>query len=209
MFYIHGQVGREYLQLYLQNKDCLVQILKHCSLTNPHCKKGKTLAGEKNKNYAESISTEADSGRNTNPDKEEWRRTQAEFKILRLFQNCYYLLSGGKGSKQGNKKNKIYILSLLADRGEWNQKELEDNSELSTVGLMDLLLKMKKKGYISLKQEKAADSKISITENGLELLKLHINKRSQGRTDIFSVLDEKEKDNLEHILKKIYLEWSK
>ncbi len=185
---------------------------RHCSLTNPHCKKGKTLAEEKKKEAkkpktelavkspaaikkekAESVSTESGDGRNVDPVIEEWRRTQGEIKLLHLFQNCYQLLPCGKGVKQGNKKSKFYILAILAEKGELTQKELEDYSELSSADLSVLLLKMKKKGYISWKQKDVEAAKVSLTESGIESAKVHIKERSQDRAAIFSVLDAEEK----------------
>ncbi len=200
---------------------------RHCLLSNPHCKKGKTLAEEKKKEAkkpktglvtkpletmkkenTESMSTETGNERTVDPYIEDWRRAQAEIKLLHLFQDCYPLLSSKKGSKRGNKMRKFYILSILADKGELAQKELEDYSKLSSADLTEHLLKMKKKGYINLMQEDGEGTKVSLTEYGLESAKAHIKERSQDRLNNFSVLDEEEKGYLENILKKLYAEWN-
>lgn len=200
---------------------------RHCLLSNPHCKKGKTLAEEKKKEAkkskmelttksletmkeekTESVSTEAGTGGTVDSYIEDWRRAQAEIKLLHLFQDCYHLLSSKKGSKQGNKMRKFYILSILEDKGELTQKELEDHSKLSSADLTEHLLKMKKKGYINLMQEDGKGMMVTLTESGLESAKAHIKERSQDRFDIFSVLDDEEKAYLENILKKLYTEWN-
>lgn len=199
---------------------------RHCPLSDPHCKKGRTLAEEKkkeakkskaalaaslaamNKDNIESPDTESGADITVDPYIEEWRRMQKDIKLLHLFKNCYHLLPGGKGDKQGNKKSKFHILAILAEKGELTQKELKDYSELTPADLAVFLLKMKKKEYINWKQEDVDDTKISLTESGLELTKVYIKEKSHDRADIFSVLDAEEKEYLEHIMKKLYVEWS-
>lgn len=206
----------------LVNEEYCPYCKRHCPLSNPHCKKGMTLAQEKQravkkqkaaltdqspetmKNlYTENVITESNDGGALILDTEEWNRIQAEIKLLHLLKNCYHLLPYKKGDKQVKNMNKFYVLAILREKGELTQKELEDYFELSSDILEKLLHKMKKKGYINWKQADVEGTKISLTESGLESARTYILERGKDRSDFFSTLNEEEKENLELILKKL------
>lgn len=179
---------------------------RHCSLSNPQCKKGKTLAEDIKK---------ADKKRNED-DKlkagKEKSSTPEEINLLELFQICSAVILHKKGHNRNSKMRKDKrvkeILSFISAKGVLTRKELADYSKLASSDLAQILSKLKKKDYIKWKQEEAGDSQISLTKAGLELMNPHIIERTQDRAEIFSVLSEEEKRDLEKILKKLYSEWS-
>jgi len=170
---------------------------RHCSLNNPHCNKGKTLAKKKmeeKKNEGKKRDKKIENSKKISNDKIEER-------LLLLFQQCYNFMQTKEDIKINKKK--YQILSLLMKKGNMTKCELKEETKYEEKVLDKTLRKMRKTGYIEWKQEEIED-KISITDSALLLWRT---KQRKNDTISFSALEQSEKEYLEKILSKLNKSW--
>ncbi len=180
---------------------------RHCSLINPHCGKGRTLAEKKKKEEKKEKEVkkvkEIKKEPAMDPEANEWKDIQSELRLMRFFKNVSHLLPERKAGKQGGKGARLSIMAELANKGDLTQKELKENSGLLFKELEEVLQKLEKKGCISRKKDEGKDIKISLTGKGYESAKVHMREWKRENGSIFSPLTEEEKGSLEEIFKKI------
>lgn len=193
---------------------------RHCSLNNPRCGKGKALSKkimiEKRKSETSKSVSSADEKRKKlelkdtkqiNSVIQVEKHTEYDERLSDLFYECLITVENQKGLKSSKKKKRLYILSLLIEKGDMTYKELVDCTKDNAKELDKHLLKMKKKGYINWEQGDLENSKISITESALLLWKSKQRDFKKNKLN-FSVLEHEEKEYLEKILTKLYTNWN-
>lgn len=168
----------------------------NCSLNNLKCGKGRA--------FAEKINVSQASENNT--DSIELKSNNIETKLMHLFKVCTHILHHRKGHHQLGQSR---ILAILLKKGAITQRELLDFTETRSSSMSELLGKMETTGYIS--REKCIDDKrnitVSLTESGMMAAKDLEKNREQSTKELFSSLDDNEKNQLENILTKLISSW--
>lgn len=169
---------------------------RHCSLISPHCRKGKELAEKKMKKEPlkeAAVTVEIPI---------QWEALCGEIRLYRSLEKVSKEVIAKKNSSEIYKKDRFYLLALLAGKGQASRKYLEETMDQDEKGLNELLHKLEKKEWISCGKNEQGEKNIVITEKGLkaagELQKARI---EEG--NVFTVLTEEEKKTMEGILKKI------
>lgn len=124
---------------------------RHCELSNPRCGKGKALAKE--------IEKRKQKGKEKGKEKEE-DAVKDDKKLLKLFKKYIKVDTDNEKIELVKPKKKVYIISVLAQKGEMLQSELQSYTDLSSKDIEKALHKLKKKGYINW----SLDDKVSLTE---------------------------------------------
>jgi DNA-binding MarR family transcriptional regulator len=171
---------------------------RHCSLKDPHCGKGKSLA--------KSITGKKDSMKVNavkDIDKEELKKLQSDLKLFVLYEKANECLMKKADGKNKGKKLKGYILNILAENNGISPKELKESSGLLNEELKKVLEKLSNRKEISIQDSDEKGKKIFLTEKGREAASLQLTGMENGRAGLFSVLGEEEKENLEKILRKL------
>lgn len=171
---------------------------RHCSLKDPHCGKGKSLA--------KSITVKKDSMKAKAVkaiDKEELKKLQSDLKLFVLYEKANECLMKKADGKNKGKKLKGYILSILAENNGISPTELKESSGLLKEELKRVLEKLSNRKEISIQDSKENGKKILLTEKGREAVNLQLYGLENGSDELFSVLGEEEKENLEIILRKL------
>ncbi|WP_026890522.1 MarR family winged helix-turn-helix transcriptional regulator [Lacrimispora aerotolerans] len=171
---------------------------RHCSLKDPHCGKGKSLA--------KSITGKKDSMKVNavkDIDKEELKKLQSDLKLFVLYEKANECLMKKADGKNKGKKLKGYILNILAENNGISPKELKESSGLLKEELKKVLEKLSNKKEISIQGSDEKSKKIFLTEKGREAASLQLTGMENGSDGLFSVLGEEEKENLEKILRKL------
>jgi DNA-binding MarR family transcriptional regulator len=166
---------------------------RHCSLKDPHCGKGKTLA----KSMSEKVKVLGDY------EKEELKKLQSELKLSLLYQKGMETLSKKTEGKDSGKKIRNYILNILAEKNGITPKELKEYSGLEKEELKKVLDKLEDKGEISIKDSKEKERTLHLTQKGEQAVLLQLPKDKSAGDRFFSVLTEEEKENLELIISKL------
>lgn len=171
---------------------------RHCSLKDPHCGKGKSLAksitGKKDSMKVKAVK---------DIDKEELKKLQSDLKLLVLYEKANECLMKKADGKNKGKKLKGYILNILAENNGISPKELKESSGLLNEELKKVLEKLSNRKEISIQDSDEKGKKIFLTEKGREAASLQLTGMENGRAGLFSVLGEEEKENLEKILRKL------
>jgi DNA-binding MarR family transcriptional regulator len=166
---------------------------RHCSLKDPHCGKGKTLA----KSMSEKVKTLGDT------EKEELKKVQSDLKLSFLYEKGIETLSKKSDGKESGKKIRSYILNILAEKSDMTPKELKEYTGLEKEELKKVLDKLEDKGEISMKDSKEKGKMLLLTQKGEQAVRLQLPKKDKEGERFFSVLTEEEKENLEIILSKL------
>lgn len=171
---------------------------RHCSLKDPHCGKGKTLAksitGKKDSVKVKAVK---------DIDQEELKKLQSDLKLFVLYEKANECLMKKADGKNKGKKLKSYILNILAENNGISPKELKVSSGLFKEELKKVLEKLSDRGEVSIQDSKEKGKKIFLTEKGREAAILQLTGMDNGNDGLFSVLGEEEKENLEKILRKL------
>lgn len=171
---------------------------RHCSLKDPHCGKGKSLAksitGKKDSMKVKAVKE---------INKEELKKLQSDLKLFVLYEKANECLLKKTDGKNKGKKLKSYILNILAENNGISPKELKESSGLLKEELKKILEKLSTRKEISIQDSKEKGKKIFLTEKGREAVNLQLTGRENGSDGLFSVLGEEEKENLEKILRKL------
>lgn len=178
---------------------------RHCSLKNPHCKKGKDLA-EKMKREAVKKEALKDTLKETAAVMEEvtpWTILCGEIRLYRMLQKvCKEVIKKKNGSEIYG-KDRFYLLALLAEKGPASCRYLEESMGQPENGLNELLCKLEKKEWLRYEKNGQGERSIVLTAKGLRAAgELQKARREKGG-NIFSVLTEEDKTTMEGILKKI------
>ncbi len=192
-------------------KDHCPYCKRHCSLQDPHCRKGKTLVEElkkegKKKESPQEIKPSSpvfDIPAFTESEKEELKQVRTDLSLFLLYlKGSEFLLKKADGKSSG-KKIRYYILNLLAEKGEVTPKELKDCSNLDTAALKKALARLEEKGEILIQQTESQGRSISLTEKGGKAARQLIGEGTKADESLFSVLNGEEKKSLELILSKL------
>jgi DNA-binding MarR family transcriptional regulator len=183
----------------LQDEHC-PYCKRHCSLSDPHCKKGKALAVEKQKSSEKLVEKKKKQSSKSEP-------IEKEDRLTHLFYACTLAAPNHKKEKGRGYKKKYYILSTLAKKGELTLKELQNYTNLSSDKLEELRNKLAGKQYIVQRVQQNDEVCLEITEEGRNALNKHT-KKIQRDSYIFDSLSYEERDSLEHVLEKLYEEWT-
>lgn len=171
---------------------------RHCSLKDPHCGKGKSLAksitGKKDSMKVKTVK---------DIDKEELKKLQSDLKLFVLYEKANECLMKKADGKNKGKKLKGYILNILAEKNGISPKELKESSGLLNEELKKVLEKLSNRKEISIQDSDEKGKKIFLTEKGREAASFQLTGMENGRDGLFSVLGEEEKENLEKILRKL------
>ena len=171
---------------------------RHCSLKDPHCGKGKSLAksitGKKDSMKVKAVK---------DINKEELKKLQSDLKLFVLYEKANECLMKKADGKNKGKKLKSYILNILAENNGISPKELKESSGLFNEELKKVLEKLSDRGEVSIQDSKEKGKKIFLTEKGREAAILQLTGMKNGSDGLFSVLGEEEKENLEKILRKL------
>lgn len=171
---------------------------RHCSLKDPHCGKGKSLAksitGKKDSMKVKAVK---------DIDKEELKKLQSDLKLFVLYEKANECLMKKADGKNKGKKLKSYILNILAENNGISPKELKESSGLFNEELKKVLEKLSDRKEISIQDSDEKGKKIFLTEKGREAASLQLTGMENGSDGLFSVLGEEEKENLEKILRKL------
>jgi len=195
---------------WIENDHC-PYCKRHCSLQNPHCRKGKTLAEELKKeerkaspaNTEEAATTDIKVQAFTDTEKTELKQIQSDLKLFLLYQMGSDFLSKKAEGKNREKKARQYIRTILAEKGEVTPKELKVLSDLQTEELKKALIKMENKGEICIQPLNESGRRISLTEKGAKSARRQTEEGKKEKESLFSMLSEEEKDRLEEILRKM------
>ncbi len=166
---------------------------RHCSLKDPHCGKGKTLA----KSMSEKVMVLGDS------EKEALKKLQSELKLSLLYQKGMETLSKKAEGKDSGKLIRSYILNILVEKNGITSKELKEYSGLEKEELKKVLDKLEDKGEISIKDSKEKERTLHLTQKGEQAVLLQLPKDKNAGDRFFSVLTEEEKGKMEIILSKL------
>ena len=126
---------------------------------------------------------------------------QQEHMLAARLRACGHFLYYQTGGKAGQRR----ILVTLLKRGSLTQKELQDELELSSGALSEILKKMEEVGLVA--REKRSDDKrqveLALTQEGLSHA-LHMKAHYSRMLDrMFACLSAEEKDQLGEILEKL------
>lgn len=111
--------------------------------------------------------------------------------------------------KKGNKRGQGKILRILEEKGEMNQKDLQDLLSIESGSMSELVIKLEQKEFITRtkSEEDKRQVKLAITTLGLDKLTHMRNKESKEPTDIYAVLSADEKETLKSLLRKLNTSW--
>lgn len=130
--------------------------------------------------------------------------TKAESGLEALLGRCGHYLYHQKGRRGGQEK----ILSILAERVQMSQKELQEQLEIQAGSMSEIVMKLEAKGFLT----KAKDendkrmTKLTITEAGIQRAKEAAEEKKAGQ-DLFEALTKEEQDTLEGLLQKLTKDW--
>lgn len=132
--------------------------------------------------------------------------------LYELMRMCGHYLYHNAGQKQGSGMGQNRVLKILAGREqegrtEMTQKELQDILQIQAGSLSEMLSKMEAKELIqrSKSTEDHRVCSISLTDKGKEeALQKH---RKGGENEMFSALNDAERENLKVLLKKLVDSW--
>ncbi len=176
------------------------QSANHCHIENLQCGKGLMYFASQG----------IDIGKEENEQKEHRKgglRTMIHEKnvdgsnvrdLFALISHKLHHQKKGRGIGQGK------ILNILSSVEQINQKDLQDMLQIQAGSLSEILGKLEKHEWIT--REKSEEDKrsaiIKITEKGREALQI-IEEEHGKHKDIFSVLNQEEKESLKGILEKL------
>lgn len=129
----------------------------------------------------------------------------AEAQLLHDFNKCAHYLHHRKGVKQGRSK----ILNILKKEKILTQRELQERLEIRSASLSELLGKMEDKGLIA-RTPNEFDKRtvdVRLTDEGQKAVKKTEGGFLSASQELFSGLDEDEKDQLASILNKLLTSW--
>lgn len=182
---------------------------RNCPLSNPRCKKGKSLAVSKKKAEKKQEKKGMIDVGSTEIKAIESKVTDSEMQLLQLFKDCSFVFPGKKSCNHIKKKG--FILKDLLENGSLTLQKLQNDTKLSNSSILEVLNHMKKEGYLLWKKD-GSDKKdriISLTDSGVEAARKKEEIRKEIATDVFSDLEEDEKKELKNILMKLLISWKK
>lgn len=125
--------------------------------------------------------------------------------LLRLMEKCGHFLYHRRGGKRGQLK----ILSLINERGNVTQKELMELLTLKSGSVSETVGKLEAQGFI-LKKRSVNDKRkinISLTDDGRRFMEQQFAIISEQEKVLFTSLTDKEQNDLEHLLQKLFVDW--
>ena len=120
-----------------------------------------------------------------------------------LLGKCGHMLFHRPGKGRGQKK----ILSILSQTDEMTQKELQEQLEIQSGSISEILTKLEEKGLLvrTRCEEDRRKVILSLTETGKEKADSFSNEESAS--DLYAVLSEEEKETLKSLLMKLLNSW--
>lgn len=167
---------------------------RHCSLKTPHCGKGKSLV--------KSMTAKADKVMGE-PEMEELKKLLSELRLFLLCEKANESIIKRTNGKSRGKRLKNFILYMLAEKSGISPKELKESSGLEKEELKKVLEKLSDKGEISIQDNKEEGRRLFLTDKGKNTVLQQLAGKEYGGENLFSVLEEEEKENLEKILRKL------
>ena len=127
-----------------------------------------------------------------------------EDNLFALIDRCNHFLHHKRGPRRGQ----IKLLSILAEHGEMNQKELQEILGIESGSISEIAIKMERKGLLSRINDESDKRmiKLRITEEGREKIKEN-KARSEEKSLAFNALSEEEQDQLKELLQKLLKSW--
>lgn len=217
------------MERYL-NKDIThcTQCPRHCLIDAPQCGRGRSFADslkrEGSEETKENRSEESKGGhygaydreihrehyrvnRGIHKDMERGRRhgnmePEGEDELSGLMRSCGHYLFHHGGRKNGQDR----ILHILSHRGEMSQRELQEILGIQPGSVSEILAKIEHAGYL-IREKDEADKRrivIKLTEEGQKRADV----AGEGKDrDLFSALDEEQKEQLKSLLKLMLESW--
>jgi DNA-binding MarR family transcriptional regulator len=108
--------------------------------------------------------------------------------------------------RSGHGDTQMKILRLLGHNGEMLQQDIQDILHIQAGSISEVITKLENKGLVERKKNEEDQRRIEIviTEEGK---KAGLESSDEENTELFSVLDEKQKEELQESLKKLLEKW--
>ncbi len=125
--------------------------------------------------------------------------------LMHLFQKCTHLVQHRKVNMQG----RGHIMVTLLKQGVMTQRDLMHNTDVRSSSISELLGKMEADGWVTREKDEAdkRNLRILLTEKGMVEAQTQLESQKQSTQELFNVLDEQEKQQLETILGKLLDSW--
>lgn len=178
----------------------------HCTRDALQCGKGKRyfMEGQEGKESPSNDHVHEHRGKHYHHDMD---AMDTDEKLVKLMRHCGHILWHQSGGKQSQKR----ILSLLGRNEVMTQRELQEELDVKSGSLSEILGKIEAEGFIE-RHTNAQDKRnidVSLTDSGKKAVQLHKQKKQKETKDMFSCLTEEEKEQLVNILHKLVYAWKK
>lgn len=128
-------------------------------------------------------------------------------KLAMRMRHCGHILWHQSGGKQSQKR----ILSILGRNEVMTQRELQEELDVKSGSLSEILGKIEAEGFIT-RQANTQDKRhidVALTDTGKQAIQIHKQEKRKETKDMFSCLTEEEKEQLVGILHKLVHAWKK
>lgn len=132
-------------------------------------------------------------------------RDTLEDKLLWQLRTCGHFLHHNTGGKAGQHR----ILTILAERGDTTQKELQEILDVRSGSISEILNKVEADGFIERIQSKTdkRQMNLKLTESGREAASQMGQQSRDLVSELFAGLSEEEKEQLAGLLEKVLGDW--
>lgn len=126
-------------------------------------------------------------------------------KLLMQLRKCSHVIRHNGKHKGGQQR----VLSRLYEKGNMTQRTLQDELEIKSGSLSEILSKIEAKGYIERErnEEDKRQVDLKLTDSGRETLEIMNQEQEHMIEELFSGLDENEKEQLSMLLGKFMGSW--
>ena len=176
---------------------------KNCSINEVKCCRGKKFVRLLNEGEIteEKIIELKEQARK----REEFKNLPQEDRLMIMLGKCGMILNNKSYGHHGRGR----ILKVLLEKGTITQSELQDIIDIRSGSLSEILSKMEDKELIIREKDENDKRKvrIEITEKGKEAILLKEEDHKNKVKELFNVINEEEKKQLEVILSKLIKYW--
>lgn len=137
--------------------------------------------------------------------REEFKSLSQEDRLMIMLGKCGMMLNHNHCGHHGRGR----ILKVLLEKGTITQSDLQNVIDIRSGSLSEILSKMEDKQLITREKDENDKRrvKIEITEKGKEVILLKEEEHKNKSKELFKVIDEEEKKQLEVILSKLIKSW--
>ena len=176
---------------------------KNCSINEVKCCRGKKFV--KLLNEGEITEEKIIELKEQARKREEFKNLPQEDRLMIMLGKCGMILNNKSYGHHGRGR----ILKVLLEKGTITQSELQDIIDIRSGSLSEILSKMEDKELIIREKDENDKRKvrIEITEKGKEAILLKEEDHKNKVKELFNVINEEEKKQLEVILSKLIKSW--